>query len=168
MSRSNDGSSRHIQNSPPSLKKGFNSPGYNEILRADTSTKRGQPFYLNAVSAGFPSPADDYMDRSLDLNEHLIANPAATFFVRACGESMIGAGIHDNDILIVDRSLNPVNGSVVIAALDGELTVKRLLNKNGNLFLTPENNDFPDMEVYEDCSFEIWGVVTYVIHRVSK
>lgn len=108
------------------------------------------------------------MDRSLDLNEHLIANPAATFFVRACGESMIGAGIHDNDILIVDRSLNPVNGSVVIAALDGELTVKRLLNKNGSLFLTPENNDFPDMEVYKDCSFEVWGVVIYVIHRVSK
>ncbi len=168
MSRSNNGPSRHIQDSTPSFKKDFNRSGYHEILKADISTKRGQPFYLNAVSAGFPSPADDYMDRSLDLNEHLIANPAATFFVRACGESMIGAGIHDNDILIVDRSLTPVNGSVVIAALDGELTVKRLRNKNGSLFLTPENKDFPDMEVYEDCSFEIWGVVTYVIHKVSK
>lgn len=139
-----------------------------KILHADISTKRNQPFYLSAVSAGFPSPADDYIDKHLDLNEHLISNQTATFFVRASGNSMIGANINDHDILIVDRSLTAGNGSIVIAALDGELTVKRLKIRQGKLFLVPENSEYPEFEIHEDSSFEIWGVVTYIIHKASK
>ena len=94
-----------------------------EIFPADCGTSLQRPLFLSGVSAGFPSPADDYLDRKLDLNEHLIKNPAATFFVRVAGDSMTGAGINDNDILVVDRSLEPCNGSIVIAVVYGELTV---------------------------------------------
>lgn len=124
------------------------------------------PLFLSPVAAGFPSPADDYIDQSLDLNEHLVAHPAATFFVRACGDSMRGAGIHDKDILVVDRALDPKNGDVVIAALDGELTVKRISNKGGRVWLLPENPDYEPLEVGPEASFEIWGVVTYAIHKL--
>lgn len=140
----------------------------NRIIKVDINQKLELPFLLCAVSAGFPSPADDYIDCSLDLNDHLISNRTATFFVRACGDSMIGAGISDNDILIVDRSLMAINGSIVIAAIDGELTVKRLKNKNGRTLLVPENNEYPEFEIHEESSFEIWGVVTYVIHKASR
>lgn len=139
-----------------------------EIFKIETSTRYNLPFYLNPVSAGFPSPADDYLDRNLDLNEHLVGNPTATFFVRACGDSMMGANINDNDILIVDRSLSAENGSIVIAALNGELTVKRLKTKSGKLFLVPENDAYPSFEIHEESSFEIWGIVTYIIHKASR
>ncbi|BBD08384.1 LexA family protein [Desulfovibrio ferrophilus] len=124
------------------------------------------PLYLTPVAAGFPSPADDYIDQTLDLNEHLVAHPAATFFVRACGDSMLGAGIHNKDILVVDRALNPKDRDVIIAALDGELTVKRIRNKNGHVWLLPENPDYKPIQVGPEACFEIWGVVTYVIHKV--
>jgi DNA polymerase V len=140
----------------------------NQIFQLKTSTRCELPLYLNPVSAGFPSPADDYLDRNLDLNEHLIGNPTATFFVRACGDSMIGANINDNDILIVDRSISAENGSIIIAALNGELTVKRLKTKAGKLFLIPENDAYPRFEIHEETSFEVWGVVTYIIHKASK
>jgi len=119
------------------------------------------------VAAGFPSPADDYIDQTLDLNEHLVAHPTATFFVRASGDSMLGAGIHNKDILVVDRALDPKNGDVVIAALDGELTVKRISNKGGRVWLLPENPEYKPLEVGPETCFEIWGVVTYVIHKLS-
>ena len=124
------------------------------------------PLYSSKVQAGFPSPADDHIEGHLDLNEHLIKHPAATFFVRASGHSMIGAGIHENDILIIDRSMTPVSGKIVIAAVDGQLTVKRLHQKNGTLFLLPENKDFAPIEVKEGSEVYIWGVVTNVIHSV--
>ncbi|MYL84774.1 translesion error-prone DNA polymerase V autoproteolytic subunit [Desulfovibrio aerotolerans] len=123
------------------------------------------PLYLAPVSAGFPSPAEDYLDKALDLNELLIAHPAATFYVRASGDSMRDAGIHSGDILVVDRAVEPTHGRVVIAALDGELTVKRLRYTGGRLFLVPENPDYAPLEVSPEASFEIWGVVTFVIHR---
>ena len=123
------------------------------------------PLYLTPVSAGFPSPAEDYLDKALDLNELLIAHPAATFYVRASGDSMRDAGIHSGDILVVDRAVEPTHGRVVIAALDGELTVKRLRHTGGRLFLVPENPDYAPLEVSPEASFEIWGVVTFVIHR---
>ena len=129
-----------------------------------TTTER--PLFLSGVSAGFPSPADDYLDRKLDLNEHLIKNPAATFFVRVAGDSMAGAGINDDDILVVDRSLEPASGNIVIAVMNGELTVKRLLNKNGNCRLVAENPHYPALEITEETPLEIWGVVTYAIHRL--
>jgi len=123
------------------------------------------PLYLAPVSAGFPSPAEDYLDRALDLNELLISNPAATFYVRASGDSMRDAGIQTGDILIVDRAIEPRPGKIVIAAVDGELTVKRLRLKDGRLYLAPENPAYPFLEVSPEASFEIWGVVTCVIHR---
>ena len=124
------------------------------------------PLYLAPVSAGFPSPAEDYLDKALDLNDLLVAHPAATFYLRASGDSMRGAGIHTGDILVVDRALEPTSGRVVIAAVDGELTVKRLRRKDGRLFLMPENPDYAPLEVQPEASFEIWGVVAFVIHRL--
>jgi len=124
------------------------------------------PLYGSKVPAGFPSPADDYIESQLDLNEHLIKHPAATFFVRVSGHSMKDAGIHENDILVVDRSLTPANGKIVIAAIDGQLTVKRINKKNNKLFLMPENKDFAPIEVKEGSEIYIWGVVTNVIHSL--
>lgn len=124
------------------------------------------PLFLSPVNAGFPSPADDYLDRALDLNEHLVSHPAATFFVRASGDSMRGAGIHDGDTLVVDRALDPKDGDVVIAALDGELTVKRIRRRNERVHLLPENPEYPPIEVGPDSSFELWGVVTYALHKL--
>jgi len=124
------------------------------------------PLYSTRVAAGFPSPADDYIEARLDLNEHLIKHPAATFFVRVEGNSMIGAGIHENDILIVDRSIKPTDGKVVIAVINGELTVKRLKLAQNKVFLLPENDLFAAIEINEEMEFNIWGVVTNVIHSV--
>lgn len=124
------------------------------------------PLYLAGVQAGFPSPADDYIDRRLDLNEHLVRHPAATFFVRASGDSMRGAGIHDGDLLVVDRAEEARSGRVVIAAVNGELTVKRLDRRGERLVLAPANPDYPELDVTGNESFDIWGVVTHVIHKV--
>jgi DNA polymerase V len=103
----------------------------------------------------------------LDLNQHLIKHPTATFFVRVAGESMCQAGIHSGDVLIVDRALSPSDGSVVIAVINGELTVKRLSKRKGKLMLVPENQQYPPLAITETTAFEVWGVVTYVIHRVK-
>ncbi len=124
------------------------------------------PLYAARVAAGFPSPADDYIEGKLDLNQHLIKHPAATFFVRVEGDSMIGAGIHSGDILVVDRSLKPRHGKIVIAVLNGELTVKRLEQRKGVLRLLPENNSYPIVEITDAMDFTIWGVVTNVIHAL--
>ena len=137
-----------------------------EIHAFIRKTTTARPLFLSGVSAGFPSPADDYLDRRLDLNEHLIKNPAATFFVRVAGDSMTGAGINDDDMLIVDRSLEPASGNIVIAVINGELAVKRLLKKNGNCQLVAENQHYPPLEINEDTPLEIWGVVTYAIHSL--
>lgn len=126
------------------------------------------PFFTSQVSAGFPSPADDYLENPLDLNQYLIRHPAATFFVRSSGDSMIKAGIHNNDILIVDRSLEAKNGSIVIAVINGELTVKRLYIKGKNMILKPENPHDPDFVLTQDLAFQIWGVVTSVIHEFKS
>lgn len=124
------------------------------------------PMFNGKVAAGFPSPADDYVEKTLDLNELLVQKPAATFFARAQGESMLGAGIHPNDILIVDRSIAPVSGKIVICALNGELVVKRLKSHNGQWLLASENPDYPDIIMREELDTVIWGVVTSVIHAV--
>ena len=131
------------------------------------STSYACLLFLVPVSAGYPSPADDYLDSALDLNQHLITHPAATFFVRVAGESMREAGMHSGDVLIVDRALPPGDGSVVIAVINGELTVKRLAKRHGQLLLLPENPQYPPLRITETTAFEVWGVVTYVMmHRV--
>jgi DNA polymerase V len=135
-----------------------------KILGAELSQDRSSPLFATSVPAGFPSPADDYVEGPLDLNQHLIKHPAATFFVRVKGESMIAAGIHDGDILIVDRSLEPQDGSIVIAALDGELTVKRIRLSAGTLVLVAENEDYAPQPVEGETDFQVWGVVIHAIH----
>lgn len=132
----------------------------------DDGTDRALPLYLSPVAAGFPSPADDYMEERLDLHRYLVRNPAATFFLRAQGESMINAGIFDGDLLIVDRSVEAGNNRVVIAALDGELTVKRLVRRRGHVLLAPENPDYPEIDITEREYVHIWGVVTHAIHKL--
>jgi DNA polymerase V len=124
------------------------------------------PLYLSRISAGFPSPADDFIETRLDLNQHLVAHPAATYFVRVTGHSMKDAGILDGDLLIVDTAITAKTGMVVIAVIDGELTVKRLHHTSGKLYLMPENPDYPPIEVKEGMETNIWGVVKYAIHRV--
>ncbi len=127
---------------------------------------RGLPLPLAVVPAGFPSPAQDYLDNSLDLNEHLVRNPPATFFVRVQGESMRGAGIASGDLLVVDRSLTPRSGHVVVAAVDGDLTIKRLKRRGASLFLVPENPGYPEIALTDDSEVEIWGVAVHVIHEL--
>jgi DNA polymerase V len=124
------------------------------------------PLFSDRVAAGFPSPADDHLENKLDLNEHLVKHPAATFFVRVEGQSMIGAGIHPDDILVVDRSMEASNGNIVVAAVDGELTVKRLQYRRARLFLEPENPDYDPIEITGETDLVVWGVVTSVIHQV--
>ena len=124
------------------------------------------PSFLCGVAAGFPSPADDYMDKELDLNELVIKHPAATFYVRVEGHSMRDAGIHSGDILVVDRSLSPSSGKIIVAILNGEFTVKRLIiEEHGTIVLRPENSNYPPIQVSPEADFQVWGVVTYVIHQ---
>ena len=122
--------------------------------------------YICKVVAGFPSPADDYVEKSLDLNELLIKRPAATFFVRVEGDSMLGAGIHPDDILVVDRSLSPDAGKIVVCALNGELTVKRLARDDQQWRLVAANPDYSDIVIHEGLETIIWGVVTASIHLI--
>lgn len=125
------------------------------------------PFYQHTVSAGFPSPAEDEIEDRLDLNELLIKHPSATFYLRVSGTSMIKVGIHHGDILIVDRSLVPTNGKIVIASINGELTVKRLVILEGNrVQLHAENDAYRPIEITEAMELCIWGVVTNVIHSL--
>jgi len=122
---------------------------------------------LTGVSAGFPSPAQDYYDGPIDLNVHLIKDATSTFVVRVAGDSMERAGISDGDEVIVDRSLTPRDGNVIVAVLDGELTIKRLqLNHSGTVILHAENPIYPDIAVPELAELQVWGVVTRCLHRV--
>jgi DNA polymerase V len=132
----------------------------------DLSAKSLQSLFEAGVSAGFPSPAGDYEEDKLDLNRYLIKNPAATFFVRVTGYSMMGAGIYSGDLLVVDRSLEPRDKSVVIAVIDGELTVKRIRIEKKKITLEPENENYSAQQITEDTDFQVWGVVTNVIHAL--
>jgi DNA polymerase V len=131
-----------------------------------TAPPQALPLFASHVQAGFPSPAEDYVDQRLDLNEYLIHHPAATFFVRVQGDSMEGAAIHDGDLLVVDRALEPAHGRIVIAAVNGELTVKRLLLRDGGAWLQPENPAYAALHISEGLDCVIWGVVKHVIHSV--
>ena len=129
-----------------------------------TNKKFRIPLLSDSVSAGFPSPADDYTEENIDLNEHLISNPFSTFFLRVKGESMINAGIKDKDLIIVDKSLIAKPGDIVIAMIDGEFTIKRLSIKNDELYLKAENHNYPDFRFKNHIDVQIWGVVIYSIH----
>ena len=120
------------------------------------------------VAAGFPSPAENYIEEKLNLDKHLIKNKESTFFVRVSGDSMINVGIFDNDILVVDRSLVPVRQSIVIASIDGELVVKKLLKDKikKDFYLKSENKNYPDIRLNSNSDTIIWGIVTYTIHSL--
>ncbi len=135
-----------------------------EIYGLDQSTKLELPLFSSRVPAGFPSPGDDYIDQTLDLNE-LVKHPSDTFLVKVEGDSMINAGIHDGDILVVDRALEADNNKVVVANLDGELTVKRLSIKDTRVLLMPDNPKYEPIEIRPLSDFRIMGVVTFVIHK---
>lgn len=122
--------------------------------------------YVSRIAAGFPSPADDFIDKELDLNDYLIHHPAATFFIRVEGDSMIGAGIHSGDMLIVDRSMEAQNHCIIVAVINGEMTVKRLCRYRKKMVLQPENDQYPSLEITPEMGFLVWGVVTYVIHKL--
>ncbi len=124
------------------------------------------PLSTERVSAGFPSPAENYSDGELDLNQYLVKNPPATFFVRVSGDSMINAGIFPNDILIVDRSIEVKNNDIIIATVNGEFTVKRFFKNDNSVKLNPENSHYSPIVIHEEMDFEIWGKVTSVIHKV--
>jgi len=127
------------------------------------------PYLLSRISAGFPSPADDYIENNLSLSELLIRNHISNFFLQTSGDSMMDVGINDGDILVVDRSIEPKNRDIVIAILEGNLTVKRLLVKtNGSVVLKSENTVYKDIKITESADLEIWGVVTSAIHQFIK
>lgn len=133
------------------------------LFKPSVKSKKKTPYFEGKVSAGFPSPADDFADEKIDLNELLIKHPAATFFVRVKGKSMKNAGIRDGDLLVVDRAEEPKNNSIVVALLNGEFTVKRIRIKNKQMYLVPENKHFKETEITDDLDFEIWGIVKHVI-----
>lgn len=137
------------------------------VSRATAVIPAGQtaPLYASDVEAGFPSPAEDYVEQELNLHDYAVRHKASTFFVRARGDSMINAGIFDGDLLIVDRLEPADDGRVVIASLEGELTVKRLVKKDGKAWLVPENPDYPRFDITDNEYVHVWGVVTYVLHK---
>jgi DNA polymerase V len=135
-----------------------------DICSAAISRLIRLPLFQARISAGFPSPAEDYIDKKLDLNDYLIRHPSATFFVRVEGCSMQDAGINDGDLLIVDRAAESSDKRIVIAVINGEMTVKRIKKIKDKMYLLPENDNFRPMEISEDADFQVWGVVTHVIH----
>lgn len=120
------------------------------------------------IPAGFPSPAQDCNSDSLDLNRELIHNPASTYCARVIGDSMIDVGIDEGDLLVIDKSIPPTDGSVAVCFLDGEFTVKRLAIRRDGVYLVPENAKYQPIRVHEDSNFQVWGIVTYIIKRIKK
>lgn len=134
-----------------------------EFYTPEFTNKLRLPFVINGISAGFPSPADDFLDINIDLNKHLIKNPSTTFYGRVKGHSLKDAGIHDGDLLIVDKSLEPVNGKIAVCFIDGEFTVKRIKIEKDIVWLIAENKDYSPIKVTKDNDFMIWGIVINVI-----
>lgn len=125
------------------------------------------PVAQSKITAGFPSPATEYEEDSLDINDIVVTNPTATFYVRVKGNSMIDANIKDGDILVVDKSIEATHGKIIIAVVDGEFTVKTLYNKGGIVKLVPSNPDFPDIVLKNEQELNVWGVVSYIIYKAS-
>ena len=136
-----------------------------EILFPKYLSKQSLNLYASQIPAGFPSPAEDFLEKRLDLNEYLIQNKSATFLIRVHGNSMINAGIFDGDMLVVDRSIQSTSGKIILGVLNGEFTVKRIEKRKTKLFLIPENDHFKPVEITPEMDFKIWGVVTFAIHK---
>ena len=142
-----------------------------ESLDAKSRKKEAKlfiPLSEENISAGFPSPAEDYLQEEIDLNEYLIANPASTFILRVNGNSMTKAGIQNDDLIIIDKSINPRPGNIVIASLDGNFTIKRLLEKDGEHYLKADQPNYPMIKISNQEQVEIWGVAIYSIHKIKR
>ena len=138
----------------------------NGFLDTDARIALTVPLVSSSASCGFPSPADDYLDRPLDFNELLVKNPAATFAIRIAGESMTGAGLFPDDIAVVDRSLTPWNGCIILALINGEFTIKRFCRVDGGIVLLAENPRYPNIEISEESGLEVWGVLKHAIRML--
>ena len=137
-----------------------------EIYSADTSTNVALPFVENGISAGFPSPADDFLDASIDLNREFVKNPSTTFYGRVKGDSMINAGLNNGDLLIIDKSLEPIDNKIAVCFIDAEFTLKRIKIEKDIIWLVAENEKYQPIKVTSDNDFLIWGIVTTVIKNV--
>ena len=138
-----------------------------KFLKPKEGNSIGQWLIEQGISAGFPSPADDFKEIRISLDEELVKNKEATFYARVSGNSMENAGMSDGDLIIIDRSLNPENNKIAVCFIDGEFTVKRLIKKNHKILLKAENNNYPEIEIKEENNLIIWGVVTYIIKKTS-
>jgi DNA polymerase V len=136
------------------------------LIPPERTVQHPIPFAISPIPAGFPSAMESFVERTLDLNDLLIKHPASTFFIRVLGDSMINAGIVSHDILIVDRSISPVHNKIAVVRVGDEFTVKRLKIEDNKLFLVPENPDYAVVELHDEIDYEIWGIVTAVIHKV--
>ena len=137
-----------------------------QFFKTDVSSYLKLPFVANGISAGFPSPADDFLDINIDLNKYLIKNPTTTFYGRVSGNSMIDAGINDGDLLIIDKSLEPKNNKIAVCFIDGDFTVKRISIEKDCVWLIAETQNYKPIQVTKDNDFIIWGIVTNVIKNL--
>ncbi len=136
------------------------------LLKPKKGNSTGQWLVEQGISAGFPSPADDFKEIRISLDKELVKNQESTFYARVSGDSMLGAGIDDGDLLVIDKSLSPENGKIVVCFIDGEFTVKRIKKEKDRLYLMPENKKYNRTEIKEENELIIWGVVKYVIKKV--
>ena len=139
-----------------------------EIKTSDTSSELELSYVDGGIHAGFPSPAQDYVESGIDLNHELIRHPASTFYGRAIGDSMIDAGICEGDLLVIDKSLEPQNGDMAVCFINGEFTLKFIEFAEGKLYLQPANKQYERIEITPDSQFQIWGIVTYTIKKRNK
>ena len=137
----------------------------NKITSFSSNKKTKIKLYTTSISAGFPSPAEDHMDVSLDINEYLVKHPSSTFYIYVKGDSMINSGIFDGDLMIVDRSLEVKSNSIVVAVINGEFTVKKIKKDSGNIYLIPDNKSYKPILLENSMDFQIWGIVTHTIHH---
>lgn len=137
-----------------------------DCYMADLNSVLNLPLAASEISAGFPSPAEDYEELSLDLNKALVRHPASTFYARVKGTSMTDAGILDGDLLVIDKAVEPVDGNIAVCCLDGEFTVKRIALRDDGLYLIPANPAFKPVRITEENEFIVWGIVTYIIHKI--
>ena len=137
-----------------------------KFLKPKKGDSLGQWLIEQGISAGFPSPADDFKEIRISLDKELVKNKEATFYARVSGDSMVGAGLHDGDLLVIDRAINPENGKIAVCFIDGEFTVKRIKKEKDKLYLIPENKKYKKIEIKEENELIIWGVVEYVIKKV--
>ena len=136
------------------------------FLKPEKGNNLGQWLVEQGISAGFPSPADDFKEVRISLDKELVKNQESTFYARVSGDSMLGAGIDDGDLLVIDKSLSPENGKIAVCLVDGEFTVKRIKKEKDKFYLIPENKKYKPIELKEDNELIIWGIVEYVIKKV--